>query len=214
MRETLAAALVLASGWDRRTPLLDPFCGSGTIPIEAALIAAGIAPGRSRAFRFMRWPGHDLSEWHRVHSDALRRENPDHLPMIRGSDRSAAAIRAAIENAGRAGVTSLVHFEKLDAIRLEPGAAAGWVVSNPPYGVRLGDTGEARRLMARFGDRLRQRFDGWHVGLLAPVQLERVLGVPLVAKFRTTNGGLRVQFLAGTVPARKTSLTTRDAARP
>jgi len=210
MRETLAAALVLASGWDRGAPLLDPFCGSGTIPIEASLIAAGIAPGRRRGFRFMHWPGHDVSEWQRVHSAALRRETPDHLPIIRGSDRSAAAIRAAVENAARAGVTSLVHFEKLDALRVEPDAPAGWVVSNPPYGVRLGDTGEARRLMARFGDRLRQRFDGWQVGLLAPGQLERVLGVPLEVRFRTTNGGLRVQFLGGTVPVRRASLTTRD----
>jgi 23S rRNA G2445 N2-methylase RlmL len=182
-------------------PLIDPFCGSGTIPIEAALIAAGIAPGRHRGFRFMNWPGHDQSEWQRVHSAALRSENSGSFPVIRGSDRSASAIRAATENAERAGVTELVHFEKRDALRVEPDAPRGWVVSNPPYGVRLGDAGETRRLMARFGDRLRERFGGWQIGLLAPAQVDRVLGIPLEAKFRTTNGGLRVQFLAGIVSA-------------
>jgi putative N6-adenine-specific DNA methylase len=135
------------------------------------------------------------------------------MPMIRGSDRSAAAIRAATENAERAGVTALVHFEKGDALRVEPDGPAGWLVSNPPYGVRLGDTGEARRLMARFGEMLRQRFGGWQIGLLAPAQLDRVLGIPLEARFRTTNGGLRVQFLAGAVSARA-SLTTIDATGP
>jgi putative N6-adenine-specific DNA methylase len=214
MRETLAAALLLATGWNRRMPLIDPFCGSGTIPIEAALIAAGIAPGRHRGFRLMNWPGHDQAEWQRVHSAALRREKADSMPAIRGSDRSAAAIRAATENAERAGVTALVHFEKRDALRVEPDAPSGWVVSNPPYGVRLGDAGETRRLLARFGDRLRERFDGWQIGLLAPAQAERVLGIPLESKFRTTNGGLRVRFLVGVIPALPASLATEYDAWP
>lgn len=211
MRETLAAALVLASAWDHRSPLLDPFCGSGTIPIEAALIAAGIAPGQHRGFRFMHWPAHDQSEWRRVHSAALRRAKPGSMPIIRGSDRSAAAIRAATENAGRAGVSGLVHFERTDALRVEPDAPTGWVVSNPPYGVRLGDASETRRLLARFGDRLRGQFGDWQIGLLAPAQVDRVLGIPLETKFRTTNGGLRVQFQVGTVPARTASPTTENA---
>ncbi len=209
MRETLAAALVLASGWNRQAPLIDPFCGSGTIPIEAALLAARIAPGRNRAFRFMRWPGHDKSEWARVHALALERQNLDATPVIHGSDRSAAAIRAATENAERAGVASLIRFEKTDALRLDADASPGWVVSNPPYGVRLGDAGETRRLVSGFGELLRQRFDGWQVGLLAPAQLDRVLGIPLETRFRTTNGGLRVHFQAGTVPTRASPITTR-----
>ena len=211
MRETLAAALVLASGWDRRSPLIDPFCGSGTIPIEAALVAAGIAPGQQRGFRFMRWPGHDQSEWRRVHSAALRRAKPGSMPVIRGSDRSAAAIRAATENAERAGVSGLVHFERTDALRVEPDAPTGWVVSNPPYGVRLGDAGEARRLLARFGDRLRGRFGDWRIGLLAPARIDRILGIPVETEFRTTNGGLRVQFQVGTVPPRTAWPSTEDA---
>jgi putative N6-adenine-specific DNA methylase len=209
MRETLAAALVLASGWNRRSPLLDPFCGSGTIPIEAAMIAARIAPGRHRGFQFMRWPGHDASEWSRVHATAVRGETPAAVPLIRGSDRSAAAIRAAVENASRAGVADLVRFEKLDVRLVEPDTEAGWLVSNPPYGVRLGDARETRELMRRFGELLRQRFSGWHLALLAPARADRVLGMPMTAAFRTTNGGLRVQCVTGTVPASRRPATSR-----
>jgi putative N6-adenine-specific DNA methylase len=200
MRETLAAALVLASGWDHRSPLIDPFCGSGTIPIEAALIAARIAPGRNRGFRFMQWPGYNPSEWQRVLAAAVRREKPDGIPQITGTDRSAAAIRAATENAERAGVTRFVHFEKQDALGIDAGTGPGWIVTNPPYGVRLGDASESRRLMARFGDTLRQRFNGWRIALMAPPQLDRALGIPVRPELQTTNGGLRIVFLAGVIP--------------
>jgi len=199
MRETLAAALLLASGWDQRSPLLDPFCGSGTIPIEAALMAARIAPGKHRSFRFMQWPGYGPSEWHRVHAKAVAQESPDAVPPIHGYDRSAASIRAATDNAERARVTNLVRFEKQDALRVDSEATTGFVVTNPPYGVRLGDAGETRRLMADFGIALRERFNGWHVALLAPAQLERTMRIPLETKLKTTNGGLRVNFLAGLV---------------
>jgi len=209
IRETLAAAMLLASDWDRQSTLIDPFCGSGTIPIEAALLAARIAPGKNRGFQFMNWPGYEPSEWQRVQSAAVGRETlalvrsalvrRDSVPMIRGSDRSASAIRAATENAERAGVSDLVGFAKGDALRMEADERAGWIVSNPPYGVRLGDAGEARRMMVSFGRTLKQRFDGWHVGLLAPAQLDHLPGIPLETKLRTTNGGLRVKLLSGTV---------------
>jgi putative N6-adenine-specific DNA methylase len=199
MRETLAAALVLASEWNRSTPLLDPFCGSGTIPIEAALIAARIAPGKNRGFRFQQWPGYDPSLFRQIHSAAVRREKRAAAPPVSGSDRSAAAIRAATENAERAGVSELVRFEKLDALRVENAVPAGWLVTNPPYGVRLGDAAETRRLMARFGDTLRSRFSGWHVAFLAPAGAERSIRLPLSARLSTTNGGLRVTMLEGVI---------------
>ena len=200
MRETLAAALVLASGWDATSPLMDPFCGSGTIPIEAAMIAARIAPGRNRPFRFMQWPKFEPGVWKQLLSAAKRREKLDSVPDILGSDRSAAAIRAATENAERAGVANAVRFERVDALGVEPVLAPGWLVSNPPYGVRLGDAVEARTLMTQFGQRLRQLFGGWHLVLLAPAKFERLPGITLEPGPRTTNGGLRVQVLTGLVP--------------
>jgi putative N6-adenine-specific DNA methylase len=200
VRETLAAALVCASGWDGTSPLMDPFCGSGTIPIEAAMIAARIAPGRNRQFRFMQWPKFEPSIWKQLLAAAKRREKPDEVPVILGSDRSAAAIRAATENAERAGVSGLLRFERLDALRVEPVLPPGWLVSNPPYGVRLGDADEARTLLTQFGQRLRSLFGGWHLGLLAPAKFERLPGIHVESGPRTTNGGLRVQVLTGLVP--------------
>ena len=199
LRETLAAAMVLASGWDGRSPLVDPFCGSGTIPIEAAMIAAHMAPGRNREFRFMHWPRFDAAEWKRVHTAAVSRQQPGSVPLIVGTDRSAAAIGAAEDNAQRAGVSSLVRFGQEDALRLDGGQTPGWIVTNPPYGVRLGDSGESRRLLARFSDTLQSRFGGWQVALLAPAQLQRAMAIRLQPGFRTTNGGLKVQLLAGEV---------------
>ena len=201
VRETLAAALVLASGWDQTSPLIDPFCGSGTIPIEAAMIAARIAPGRNRQFRFMEWPKFEPSIWKQLLAAAKRREKRDAAPVILGSDRSAAAIRAATENAERAGVSGAVRFERMDALRVEPLQPPGWLVSNPPYGVRLGDADEARTLLTEFGQRLRHLFGGWHLGLLAPAKFQRLPGIPLESGPRTTNGGLRVQVLTGLVPS-------------
>jgi putative N6-adenine-specific DNA methylase len=200
MRETLAAALVMVSEWDRRSPMVDPFCGSGTTLIEAALLAANIAPGRDRDFAFMRWPGFDRASWDQVHSAAIRGERRAQRPPILGSDRSAAAVRAAVDNATRAGVTDLVKFEKRDAEQLAAIGDVGWIVSNPPYGVRLGSAREANQLMSRFGQTLRQRFGGWHVALLASKSSDAAVGFSLETRLRTTNGGLPVQALAGIVP--------------
>jgi putative N6-adenine-specific DNA methylase len=207
VRETLAAALVMVSEWDRTFPLLDPFCGSGTIPIEAALIAANIAPGKNRKFRFMQWPDFDSIEWLRVHSSAVKRENLQSLPSISGSDTNAGAIRAANENAVRAGVSDHIRFERMDALRMDPGTQAGWIVSNPPYGVRLGEPGEAERLLQEFGRTLRQRFAGWRVTLIASSEIHRIHGLAVAPGLQTTNGGLRVHVLTGSVPATNASGT-------
>jgi putative N6-adenine-specific DNA methylase len=206
MRETLAAALIIASGWNTRDPLYDPFCGSGTIPIEAALIAARIAPGKLRDFRFMQWPGFNSSLWDEIRSAASKAETRENLPSISGSDLSAAALRASRDNAERAGVADLIELEKLDVEEAGYDQPHGWIVSNPPYGVRLGDARDASRLMSQFGEVLRQRFGGWHVGILASTQLDRALGFRLESTSKTTNGGLRVQILTGTVPVNR--LTT------
>ena len=214
MRETLAAALVMASGWDQQTPLLDPFCGSGTVPIEAALIAAQIPPGRNRQFQLMRWPDFDAALWKQVLTRANSLVRQDSTPLIAGSDRNAAALRASRENAERAGVDGMLRLEKADALALRDQGPAGWIVSNPPYGVRLGDRAESKRLLSRFGQRLREEFAGWHIAILAPAGSERLLDLPLESRLKTTNGGLRVQVLAGTVPAATKRSATRSGARP
>jgi putative N6-adenine-specific DNA methylase len=200
LRETLAAGLLLASGWDRAAPLLDPFCGSGTLCIEAALMSRRMAPGRARRFRFMEWPDFNGDLWRSVKAEADEAELPSSPASIQGSDRSEAAIRAATDNAERAGVAGDVVFQRRNATDVEPPAGAGWIVTNPPYGVRLGEREELRRRYSSFGAVLKTRFRGWHLCLLAAdPRLCSQIRIPIEELGRTTNGGLRVQVMAGTV---------------
>ncbi len=150
LRETLAAALLLASGWDRVSPLLDPFCGSGTIPIEAALMAQDLPPGLHRRFAFMDWPGFDAALWQSLLSASphLRPASP-----ILASDRDAGAIQMARANAERAGVADLIEFRCQAVSSITPPAGPGWVVTNPPYGLRVSQGKDLRDLYAQFRPR-------------------------------------------------------------
>lgn len=199
LRETLAAALLLASGWDAASPLADPFCGSGTIPIEAALLARRLAPGRGRRFACMDWPRFDVA----VASRALAEAEAAALrsaPPILGSDRDAGAIDAARANADSAGVGIDVAFEPRSISDFEPPPGAGWIVCNPPYGVRLRTGGDLRDLYARFGAVLRRRCPGWRVALLcADPRLVRASELPLESRASWRNGGLKVGVFAGVV---------------
>jgi putative N6-adenine-specific DNA methylase len=202
MRETLAASLILASGWTPAVPLLDPFCGTGTIPIEAALIATRRAPGRHRSFRFTEWPGHDEPAWQRIRTRARDSEVAPTGLVIAASDQGANAIRAALANAERADVAGMISFTRQTVTNLvPPEGVPGWIITNPPYGVRLGDERDVRELYATFRDVLLTRFAGWRVGaLLGPSRAAAALGLP-DERLRTTNGGIAVRFMAGEVPA-------------
>ena len=202
LRETLAAALVVASEWDGVAPLVDPMCGSGTVPIEAALLARRIPPGARRRFAIEEWPGvpSEIGQSVRAELGAARLAVSP-APII-GSDRDAGAIESAQGNAERAGVAADVEFgvHALSAMRL-PDAGRGWIVSNPPYGVRVGDGGRVRDLWAQLGNVLRRRAPGWRVTLLSPDQaLERQLQIPMQVVARTTNGGIPVRIVSGVVP--------------
>lgn len=207
LRETLAAALIAASGWDPASPLVDPFCGSGTIPIEAGLMALGRAPGLGRAFAAEGWPGVSRSVGERVRGElaaaaalaASGEARP--MPSILGFDRDAGAIAAATANAERAGVAADVVFavRPLSAADFS-GTGAGWVVTNPPYGVRVGEADRVRDLWAQLGNVLRARAPGWRVALLSPdPALERQLHIPLRVVAQTSNGGIPVRLVVGDV---------------
>ncbi|MCK9459266.1 MAG: THUMP domain-containing protein [Proteobacteria bacterium] len=199
LRETLAAGAILASGWDRASPLFDPFCGSGTIPIEAALLAQGLAPGRNRRFAFMDWPCFDEALWRAVSAEAaIRRAAP--APFIVGSDRDAGAIRAAGENSARAEVDGLVRFAHRAVSAIEPPAGPGWIVTNPPYGRRLGADRDLRDLYTRLGDVLRERCAGWRVTILcSDLYLLRRTRLDLDTALTFSHGGLRVRVGRGVV---------------
>lgn len=196
MRETIAAAMLLACEWRADEPLFDPFCGSGTIPIEGAMIARRIPPGLDRVFAFQQWPWVEAGLWSRMRREAETEILDSAAAPIVGSDRDEGAVRAATENATRARVEHDVEFVASAVSEAGLDAAPGWVITNPPYGVRVGTSRELRNLYARFGMVMRERFVGWKLAFLsADHALEAQLHLELETLFRTTNGGIPVRCM-------------------
>lgn len=201
LRETLAAAMVLASGWDAASPLLDPFCGSGTIAIEAALLARRIAPGRGRRFAFERWPGHDAAAWGEL-LDGARRAELAEAPPLQGSDRDAGAIEAARANAERAGVADSVDFSRRAFSAIEPPPGPGAVVSNLPRGGRVARGADLRDLLDGLAATLARRCPGWRAALLVgDVRQQSRLRLDDERAIPIPQGGQPVRLVTGRIPA-------------
>lgn len=172
LRENLAAGMLLRAGWQDIAAgggaFLDPMCGSGTLPIEAAMIAADIAPGLGRDYwGFARWRGHDASAWQELLIAARTRRRSALPNAIRGRDRDPTVLRIAAANAERAGVAALVTFEAGAVSTARPaGGVSGLVCTNPPYGARLGDEAAARAAHRELGAVLREHFAGWQAAVL------------------------------------------------
>lgn len=202
LRETLAAGMLLASGWDRQSPVLDPFCGAGTIVIEAALLARNIAPGHTRQFSFMNWPNYSATLWKAALAEA-KTQTLTTCPPLLASDRDAGVIEAARANAERAGVAANIEFTQRAVSAITPPPGLGWVITNPPYGVRVQAHRDLRNLYARFGQVLRVKCPGWQVGLLvAEAALQTSLNLPFDEgrSVWLMNGGLRVKLARARVP--------------
>lgn len=173
LRENVAAGLLLRAGWPALAAdgaeLLDPMCGSGTIVIEGALIAADRAPGLGREyFGFLGWKGHDAAAWSRVRAAAEARVRP-HIgasPRLRGSDIDARAVHVARGNAARAGIAPWVDFVQAPLAEVRPVTSRGLLCVNPPYGVRLEDRERARDLHRELGSVLRAHFAGWRAAVI------------------------------------------------
>lgn len=194
LRETIAAAMLLGSGWRPEQPLVDPMCGSGTIPIEAALLSRRMAPGRARSFRCEAWPDADGRAWESVRERAHSEELASAPAPIVASDRDAGAAEATRANAARAGVDDDVRVEQrpLSAIELDP-TTGGWVITNPPYGIRVGT--DVRNLYSKLGAIIRAA-PAWRLGMLsAAPALDRQLRLSLERVFDTRNGGIPVHFV-------------------
>lgn len=198
LREDLAAALVRASGWDRRSPLLDPLAGSGTVAIEAGLLAQRLAPGRLRAFAFEVLPNFDAAEWARVREVATALERP---PVeIRASDRDSGVISMSRANAERAGVAVTVRHCAIKDADWDGGEAGplSAVVTNPPYGHRVGKVAQLRDLYATFGTACRGLPVPTRIGVVATDR--RLVGqmkLSLEPRFATQHGGLRITYCVG-----------------
>jgi len=201
LKENLAAGLLALAGWAPEVPLLDPFCGSGTIVIEAATIASGRAPGLNRRFAFERLKGFDSHAW-RVLKDAARANVRDDAPaLLRGSDISTRVVEQAVENARLAGLErwladGRLAFAAADARQIEPPAEHGMIVSNPPYGEQSAPrSATVPRMMADVGDRLKQVFPGWDAWLLtSDRQLPQQMRLQETRKPVLHNGPLECRF--------------------
>ena len=204
LRETLAAGMLLASGWDRASPLLDPFCGSGTIPIEAAMLALNIPPGGARRFGFMGWPSFDAGMWLKLLAASSPLPSKTGVGFILASDRDAGAIQAAQANAERAGGADCIGFSCRAVSAIEPPPGPGWIVTNPPYGVRVSASRDLRNLYAQFGNVMRAKCPGWHVAMLCEADNDQLIHNTGLAfdpsrSLSLVNGGLKVKLARGQV---------------
>ena len=235
LRETLAAGMLLGSAWDSVSPLLDPFCGSGVIPIEAALLALHKAPALAalpletdlkayagkakdkisavteansepRRFAFMEWPDFDRKLWQSLKETALFQHQMQAQKLagklrIQASDRDAGAVAMAQTNAARAGVAEWIEFRCQSVSAIQPPVGeVGWLVTNPPYGMRLSPSKDLRNLYAQIGNVLREKCPGWHVAILcSELPLLMGTGIKLDTSLSMDNGGVRVRLGRGVV---------------
>jgi 23S rRNA (guanine2445-N2)-methyltransferase / 23S rRNA (guanine2069-N7)-methyltransferase len=214
LRETLAAAVLMFAGWPERARekgavLVDPMCGSGTLLVEAALMALDVAPGLLRPrLQADRWPGHDDRAWAEVFDEAraFRAAGARTGARIFGSDRSAEAVALAEGAISRVGATNIASVKVLDvaALTAPEGSARGLVVTNPPYGERLGDEAEHGPLYERLGDVLRHAFPGWNAWVLA--------SSPALIKHVGLKAGEKIPLMNGPIECRLIHYAIKDAA--
>ena len=195
LRENLAAALLYQMGYDGAVHFWDPMCGSGTLPIEAALIASRTAPGSRRRFAFMDWPGFDEDMWISLVSEA---ENSRQAPsmLIGGSDKDEKAVEMSRHHAKAAGVDEWLRFEPRPVESLALSQVSGMMLSNPPYGKRIGERNRIKDLYHSLGECIVRHSEKWRLGLISPdAHLMALTGLdmrPCGAVF--PNGGLRVRL--------------------
>lgn len=220
LKETLAAAALLLADWPRRAaerqPLVDPMCGTGTFLAEAAQIAGDVAPGLRRAhFGGAGWAGHDAALWTRLRREAEQRARAGarRRPQILGYDADPRAVRAAADNAARAGLADRIRVERrrLADCAPPPGAAAGLLITNPPYGVRLGEEAQLGALYAELGDVMRRRFLGWSAYVLTGSSaLAKRIGLRPARRLPLWNGAIECRLLELPI----SSAPVQDAAGP
>lgn len=196
MRETLAAMFLRQCGYAGCEPVLDPMCGSGTFVIEAAEIAAGLHPGRSRRFAFEQLKTFDAAAWEKMRAAPARTASSDPTALrFHGSDRDPGAIRMSRANAERAGVTGVTQFDEREIDELvAPAGPPGLVIVNPPYGARIGEASDLKPLYRRLGTALLARFQGWRVGLItSEPRLAQATGLPFMPPIAPVlHGGMRI----------------------
>jgi len=194
MRETLAALFLRQAGYDGTGPVLDPMCGSGTFLIEAAEMAHNLQPGRSRSFAFEHLTGFDPDAYATLRRPAQPPEGP---AQFFGSDRDPGAVRMSKDNAARAGLEALCDFQNHNLTEARaPNGPPGLVITNPPYGARIGNKNMLHGLYASLGDTLRKNFPGWRVAIItSEPALAKSTGLAFTSKSAPVpHGGLKIRL--------------------
>lgn len=205
--ETLAAALILLTPWKKDRILVDPFCGSGTFPIEAAMIAANIAPGMNRSFLAEGWKNLvPRKNWYNAVDEAMELMDDSVQVDIQGYDADGDIIRAARENAARAGVDHMIHFQQRPVAELSHPKKYGFIITNPPYGERIEEKKNLPELYRQIGERYRD-LDAWSMYLITSYEeAERWIGRKADKNRKIYNGMMKTyfyQFLGPKPPRRR-----------
>lgn len=204
LKETLAAAMIIISRWKWDRMLIDPMCGSGTIPIEAAMIGQNIAPGSNRKFIAEGWNFIPKEFWNHAREEALSLRQKDRVLRIQASDIDEESVSLARYHAKRAGVESDIHIQRLPVSEISSRYKYGFIITNPPYGERIGESQEVAALYKDMG-RVFRGFDTWSYYILnANMDFEKLFGKKADKKRKLYNGGLLCNFYQyfGPVPPR------------
>lgn len=195
LRENLAAGILRLAGWTPDTPLLDPMCGSATILVEAALMALDIAPGLGRHFAFEKLRNFDARHWRDLLQQAAARQKRKPALAIFGSDIDGRVLQAAAANLTRAGVSECVKLKQADVLTLAAPAPEGVIVTNPPYGVRLGEQAKLAEFYPKLGDLLKKQFTGWRAYFLsADMRLPKLIRLAVSKRTPLFNGALECRL--------------------
>ena len=195
LRENLAAGILHLAGWAPGIPLLDPMCGSATILLEAAHMALDIAPGLGRHFAFEKLRNFDGRRWRELLQQSAARQKPKEPLPIYGSDLSGDVLKAARANLMRAGLEKVVSFKQADILNIAAPAKEGVIVTNPPYGVRLGEQQQLAEFYPKLGDVLKKQFSGWRAYLLsADMRLPKLIRLATSKRTPLFNGALECRL--------------------
>ena len=195
LRENLAAGILRLTGWEPGIPLLDPMCGSGTILLEAALMALDIAPGLGRDFAFEKFKNFDGRRWRELLQRSQARQRPKTPLAIYGSDLSGDVLKAARANLAASGLEKLVSLKQANVLEIARPANEGIIVTNPPYGVRLGEQQELAKFYPKLGDALKKNFAGWRAYILsADLRLPKLIRLAASKRTPLFNGALECRL--------------------
>ncbi len=195
LKKNLAAGILQLAGWQPGIPLLDPFCGAGTFLVEAAERSLQRAPGLGRSFGFERLAGWDPAEWTRIRSAAEKRAEAARPLPIWGYDLKGDALEATRANLAAAGLLECVELKQVNMLESSPPAPSGLLITNPPYGVRMGEQAELALLYPKLGDTLKQRYAGWTAHFFtADMRLPKLIRLTTSRRIPLFNGALECRL--------------------